>query len=89
VRIYKKQIERITIIFSNDDEDRKRAFDYCLNNNYHITRSGPKRISYGKYDITKGKIVAERERPNTELEQTAPAATHSEQESTNRAAAQL
>lgn len=62
MRVYKKRIERITITFANNEEDRGKAFKYCLDNDYRITRSGPRRIgSSHEYDTTKGVIIAERE----------------------------
>ncbi len=59
MRIYRKYIERITII--GPKAKRGEAFDYCSDNGFYIKWSGPKPIAKYRYDAKKFKIVAERE----------------------------
>ncbi len=60
MRIYRKHIERIVII--GDNQDSKEAHDYCYDNGFRVTRSGPKlKRGIRMIDGDKFKIVAERE----------------------------
>lgn len=59
MRIYRKKIERITII-GPKDEIRKAA-DYISDNGYRFVWGGPKLIGRWKKDFTKFRFVAERE----------------------------
>lgn len=59
MRIYRKYIERITIIYPRNE--RPKAFQYCMDNDYSITLSSLKPVGNYRYDKSKGKIVAERE----------------------------
>jgi len=61
MRIYKRKqtIERITLI--GPMAEAKKWINWCYDNGYGITRSGPKNISLGRVSTTKFKIVAEKE----------------------------
>ena len=59
LRIYKKYIERITII--GDRSTRDAAIEYCIQNNYDIKGISPKFIKKYTIDVKKFKLVAERE----------------------------
>jgi len=59
MRIYRKYLERITII--GPKEEREKALDYCYDNGFRVTWLGPKRIGKRKLDFSKFRIVAERE----------------------------
>lgn len=59
MRVYKKVIERITIIGSM--EEKSEILDYAYDNGYKVIRSGPIRVSLTQVDPNKYKIVAERE----------------------------
>lgn len=61
MKIYRKQIECITII--GPQEESAKAFEYCRKNGFHVIRSGPKDTGHSKYDVSKFKIIAEREVP--------------------------
>ena len=66
MRIYRKKIERITIIGKRGDPDKldgghDKSFDYCLKNGYDIKWTGSPRKTKYVMDITRYKIIAERE----------------------------
>ena len=63
MHIYKKTIERITIIGPQDES--RGAFQYCGSHDFRIIRVGPKRTSINNYDIDTFELVAEREIPDT------------------------
>lgn len=60
MRIYKRKqtIERITLI--GPMAEAKKWINWCYDNGYGITQSGPKLKSRGILDSTKFKIVAEK-----------------------------
>jgi hypothetical protein len=60
MRVYKKIIERVTII-GHYDKDHESAFDYINDGGYRVIRAGPKFQSKFKTDPSIFKIVAERE----------------------------
>ena len=62
MRIYRKKIERITIIGKRDDsDDRDKAWADCLKHGYDTKWSGsPWKRKY-LMDIARYKIIAERE----------------------------
>jgi len=61
ISIHHTYIERVTITGPNDDAHLKRAYAYCDKHGYHVTRSGPKRISLIKGDTSRFQLRAERE----------------------------
>ena len=58
MNIHKHIIEKIVI--TGVMGDFQKAVDYCNANGYSIWQSGPRRVSIGRVDITRFKIVAER-----------------------------
>jgi len=54
----KELFERITLIGPLHENDK--WFSWCYRNGYSIKRSGPKRMSLGRVDMNKFKIIAER-----------------------------
>lgn len=58
MNIKHKTIDRVTI--TGPMAESGLAFDYCVRNGYHITRSGPLKLSISKVDPTRFKLVAEK-----------------------------
>jgi hypothetical protein len=54
-----KMIRRIRVTYNN--EERDSVFKYITKNEYHVTRTGPQYIGFGKYSMTKGLTIAEKE----------------------------
>jgi len=40
--------------------EAEKAFDWCLEHGFHITRSGPMLVGKRKVDTTRYKLIAER-----------------------------
>ena len=59
MNIYRKKFERITITGPNSERDE--AFQYAERNGFRIVQSGAKRISIGRVDSSKFKLICERE----------------------------
>lgn len=62
MRVRRKQIERITITGSMKEVEK--AYNYCSKHGFRLTYSGPKRLDALRVDVTRFKIVAEREKQN-------------------------
>jgi hypothetical protein len=60
MRVYKKHIERITIIYARNDKEIARATEYCLRGGYEVIRSSPHPPGAGR-NADKVKLIAERE----------------------------
>ena len=58
MNIYKKQIERITIIGERDTLNK--AIEYCEKHRYYIKDIHPKHIKKYTVDLNKYKLVGER-----------------------------
>lgn len=58
-----KKIRRVIITGKNDDDEKEweRAFAFCRDNGYRVVRSGPKQVTYTRYDTSRFKIIAEKD----------------------------
>ena len=60
MNVKKTIIERVVITGSYTESTK--ALDYCIKHGYHVVQSGPRKISRHRYDPSRFRYVAEREK---------------------------